>query len=499
MKNMKRTTKIVISIFVIVMLLIAIIYLAVAMYFGERFFPGSVINGIDCSLKTVEEAEELIAADVQDYRIAIIGKNDRNEVIEGSDIYFSYVSDGKVQALKDTQNSFMWLYAFFHPQSHEMVAQTTYDKEMLRKAMLNLKAFDEKLITKPEDAYIRETIHSYEMVEEVEGNQPDEEKVYKLLQETVDAGGGELNLVENDCYLKPAVYSDDEKLNQKLNNLKKYAELVITYDMGEKEEVLDYSTFKDWMTMKEDGTATFNWNEMADWMSALNEKYRTFGKEMEFKTSLGETVKLKHETYGWLLDEATEVAELEKIFAKGESVTREPKYLESARKEGKDDIGDTYIEVDYTNQRMWFYKDGELLVDTPVVTGNSTLKHDSPVGIYVLYNKEEQAILKGEDYKTPVDFWLPFCDGVGVHDAKWRSHFGGNLYKTGGSHGCINTPWDKAKIIYENIEIGTPVICYKAKKNLEQGPVAVEQPEETRVIDEEGNEVTQDEDVIEID
>lgn len=47
-----------------------------------------------------------------------------------------------------------------------------------------------------------------------------------------------------------------------------------------------------------------------------------------------------------------------------------------------------------------------------------------------------------------------------MHDAKWRSSFGGSIYKTGGSHGCINLPHSVAKKIYENIASGMPVLCY---------------------------------------
>lgn len=32
---------------------------------------------------------------------------------------------------------------------------------------------------------------------------------------------------------------------------------------------------------------------------------------------------------------------------------------------------------------------------------------------------------------------------------------------TEGSHGCVNTPYEQAQIIYNNIEIGAPVIVYQ--------------------------------------
>ena len=49
---------------------------------------------------------------------------------------------------------------------------------------------------------------------------------------------------------------------------------------------------------------------------------------------------------------------------------------------------------------------------------------------------------------------------IGMHDATWRSSFGGTIYKTKGSHGCINMPYEKAQELYGYIEKGTPVICY---------------------------------------
>ncbi|MFQ9153126.1 MAG: L,D-transpeptidase [Blautia sp.] len=139
-------------------------------------------------------------------------------------------------------------------------------------------------------------------------------------------------------------------------------------------------------------------------------------------------------------------------------MVREPLWLKMGVARTANGIGDTYVEIDYTNQRMWFYKDGQLLVDTQVVTGNTSKDMGSPLGIFALYYKETHAILKGEDYKTPVDFWMPFYGGVGIHDAKWRDSFGGNLYQSSGSHGCINTPWANAKTIYENIDAGTPIV-----------------------------------------
>ena len=91
------------------------------------------------------------------------------------------------------------------------------------------------------------------------------------------------------------------------------------------------------------------------------------------------------------------------------------------------------------------------------MSGNLSKGWGTPAGSYPLTYKQRDAVLKGENYRTPVDYWMPFNGGIGMHDAKWRSSFGGTIYKTGGSHGCINLPHSVAKKIYENISAGMPV------------------------------------------
>lgn len=78
----------------------------------------------------------------------------------------------------------------------------------------------------------------------------------------------------------------------------------------------------------------------------------------------------------------------------------------------------------------------------------------------MLNYKQENAILRGENYESKVTFWMPFNGNIGIHDASWRYSFGGEIYKGNGSHGCVNAPKYLAKTIFENIEDGTPIICY---------------------------------------
>ena len=57
-------------------------------------------------------------------------------------------------------------------------------------------------------------------------------------------------------------------------------------------------------------------------------------------------------------------------------------------------------------------------------------------------------------------YWMPVVGNVGIHDADWRRDFGGEIYLTNGSHGCINTPPDVMSELYELVEKGTPVVMF---------------------------------------
>ncbi len=150
----------------------------------------------------------------------------------------------------------------------------------------------------------------------------------------------------------------------------------------------------------------------------------------------------------------------------GKTITREPNYTQK----GTISSGDSksYIEIDITRQTVWFYLNDKLIVQTPCVTGCVRNGNGTPTGVYVLNFKQKDAVLKGRNesgqitYQSHVNYWMPFNGGIGLHDALWRSSFGGNIYQNSGSHGCVNLPLEAAKNIYENISKDIPIIVYKS-------------------------------------
>ena len=111
------------------------------------------------------------------------------------------------------------------------------------------------------------------------------------------------------------------------------------------------------------------------------------------------------------------------------------------------------------------YVNGKQIVNTPCVTGSVAGGYSTPAGIYYLTYKTTDTYLEGYNgdgskYRSHVNFWMPFNGGIGFHDAAWRSSFGGNIYMTNGSHGCVNLPYSAAQTLYQNINTSIPIILY---------------------------------------
>jgi lipoprotein-anchoring transpeptidase ErfK/SrfK len=121
----------------------------------------------------------------------------------------------------------------------------------------------------------------------------------------------------------------------------------------------------------------------------------------------------------------------------------------------------SYIEINLTQQHLWVWQDHNVIYESPVTSGATGAGLGTVTGMFAIYYKTTNTHLNGHpygyDYDVPVTFWMPFYKGYGLHDASWRSSFGGPDYYYGGSHGCVNLPYATAAFIYGWSVVGTPV------------------------------------------
>ena len=198
------------------------------------------------------------------------------------------------------------------------------------------------------------------------------------------------------------------------------------------------------------------------YVDELSGLYSIAGTTKKFKTTGGDTVDLKVAYNGLYVDKDKLADDIKDCIKKGVTDTRTAPYQASGIRNMP--YGGTYVEVNLTAQKLWFYKNGKLIVSTSLVSGSVAGKMTTPTGVYSLYNKKPDAYLTGDDYRTFVNYWMPFYGGYGLHDATWRSSFGGDIYMYNGSHGCVNLPLSAASKIFKNISVGTKVILYGGAK-----------------------------------
>ena len=119
-----------------------------------------------------------------------------------------------------------------------------------------------------------------------------------------------------------------------------------------------------------------------------------------------------------------------------------------------------YILIDISNQTLKYYVKGKVKLKSNVVTGGPGNR--TPKGHFRLRSKSRNITLRGNGYSSYVKYWMAFIGSeYGIHDASWRSKFGGTIYKKNGSHGCPNMPRKNAAKLYKMAPIGTRVIIRK--------------------------------------
>ena len=438
-------------------------YIVIGIYYNTHFYRNTIINGTDTSNMTVEQAEEAIQEQFKAYSLKLEGRNDLSGQIHGEDFNIHAKFDGRLEDLLGTQNSFLWPIALFDNSKIEIASMPEYDEDLLKELVSNLSYFQEVNIIKPANAHISEYKKDigYEIIPDVSGTQVDFERLFEAVKNAITNLEPRLSLEEADSYEKPKITSKSPSLVQAVRELNHIAGAEITYEFGEDTEILDGIQISTWLSISEDGIVVLDELGVKEYVDYLGKTYNSFGRTRTFKTSYGVEIKVRGGDYGWWLNRPLEVSELTEMILAGEKAKKEPAYFQTAQQYGDDDIGNTYVEVNLTAQHLFFYKAGKLFMETDFVSGNLVKNYGTPTGTYPIKHKGRNATLNGEDYSTPVDYWMPFNLGIGFHDAPWRKEFGGEIYKTSGSHGCINMPPEAAKTMFENIRRGVAVVVYE--------------------------------------
>ncbi len=463
----------------VLVLFLAVIALALGDYCLDqtRMAHRLSVYGVSVSGMTVENAAQKIETAFTSMPLIFTENGGELYSTTLGEAGFSLDMDALREILRETQSEMLKTRGLIEQKQNIEVDYTILTDEAALSDTLSAEHFEVELAREASsEAYITYDSEAGEfvIVSSWQGNAIDEDNLRGVLLETLEETL-EDGLVQESVTVRLDVRSyetvevteDSEELNGELNelnqSLENYRNTSIVYVFGQETEVLDSDTICSWLTITDNGVEL---NESLIWtyIDELADTYNTKYNTRYFTTTAGDTVTIDNNEYGYRIDEDAEYVQLCEDLESGTQIEREPVYSESGlARNGVDDLAGSYIEVSVDQQHLWLYKDYSLVVSTDVVTGKPTEERETLQGAFSIAYKASPYTLSSDyyGYETDVTYWMPFANGQGLHDATWRSSFGGSRYENYGSHGCVNLPLSAAETIYNTITAGYPIIIYE--------------------------------------
>lgn len=476
---MKKIFKIFLGTVFLVCILTGLGYLGLSVYYQNGFSFMTYINGIYCTGKSVEavnyELNESFAYDGLEVTL-----KDGSFYIAAEDINYSYDYNEPLQHYLESQNPYLWVENLTQGKKEYILNPAVcYDETLFDETVLA--QLEKYLPSQPVAVDFVLTNEGF-VIKDNKSGLFDVSKAKTVIIQALLEGKDSIDLSKEGCYYDEPYTDEEKEILAFYDVLNEFQNRKVAYLFdADKEEFSSFDLIKTlsfYKEYKKDKNAITlltefideNGNLLIDEESAsalLDEKlapYNTY-QNHTFTTHDGRILQIKGGTYGNKIAMKTEKKEFLSFLQSSDAeYVRTPEYIKEAPIKGKNDIGDTYIEVDIGQQKMFYYRDGELFIETDVVTGKNNATREE---VCYVYAKQKNRILRGENYESFVYYWMPVSGGIGIHDATWRSKFGGDIYIRDGSHGCINTPIDIVEQMYEVMEVGTPCILYYGLEDME--------------------------------
>ena len=447
--------------------LLAAAYLGVGIFFRSHFVPNSRVNGIDSFGKTAQQMADLLADREKAYHMVIKTADGATEQVITPDMVdlSSNLQPGDMSRLLASQQAFLWPRYLLGDKLEQKTSGWKLNRDKLNALVDALPEVSrtDLVQTKNADLVYDQQQKSYLVQEEVYGNNIDTDRFKDALADAIVNLQEEISLA--DYAVQPTLKADDSRLTELIGKMNQIAQMKITLKIGEDQETVPQEKIISWIGIDENANMVVHDEAIRAYVGELAGKYDTVGKNRSFHTSYGAVVNISSGDYGRKVDQEAEFNALRENLTDGRDLTRDLNFSQKTAGGAGDDIGSSYVEVNLTAQHLFVYKDGKKVVDTAVTTGKPVNHHQTNVGIFRVKSHEANRTLRGRNddgssYASPVKYWMPFDGGIGLHDAPWKSNYGGKNYLTNGSHGCVNLPPSVAGSVFANVSVGMPVVVY---------------------------------------
>ena len=473
-----RTWRVVLAAVLALLVVAGAVYGAGVWYFSSHFLPNTQVNGQDVSGMTEGELAVKMSGIIDGYALKVSGE-DVSLRIPGENIGLSY--DGITYAANAIAQVEKWQWPIELTQSHSYhtAEAVTYDSAKLEKLVEPAieKANEGK--TEPVAATVSYSSEEGKFVvtPDEPGTALDENLVLTAIDHALKKLDNSVALDESER-AQPTVSSDDERLSVAAAKANGYDGRSVPLEVnGKTVFTVDAPLIAKWVKIDADFDVTLDTSAIKTWAQGeFSDRYDTVGAKRTYKLKSGKKTKkvtVSGGTYGWTVDGASLAKTVAKRLKKGSDKAVEIPMKSTAAKWNPGGADWTrYIDIDLTTQHARLIDaKGKVLWESDIVSGLPKDGRSTPTGVYTITSSmgRNQTLIGSDedgdgepDYKTPVSYWMPFVgNSIALHDADWRSSFGGKIYKTSGSHGCVNLPVSKAKELYSLVHVGDVVVCHK--------------------------------------
>ncbi len=471
---LKKTVKLILIVLGSLILVVTAGYAVISASYNERFLCGTFINGRNVQGMDLATANKYLVdtylpgVEYSKLSILLEGRDGYTESVRGSDFYLTADMTLELERIMDSQKPYEWLIYLLSPSAFEVKPTVSFDRYRLNEILGSLDCVGDKDGDPAPLVEIRNDNGNYVLYDNIKDHVDPEKLTDKVALAIDSADKGLIELDIEDCYephVIPDVFDDTVKLYDKI---KKVTESSITFEDDPLKYTLTGAVVERWLKtdeqgipmLDESGNLIIDEEKLSGYTDTLSKVFDTTGSTIDWKKKSGEVVTLKNAMPGYLVDKEAEAQKIKDTFLNGGQVTRLPIYSETGKGRGEDVVGNTYIEVDMSAQKLYYYVDDKLTLESDVVTGNLARGNGTPAKLCYVYFKQRNRTLRGPNYSTFVNYWMAVSGHIGIHDATWRKKFGGDIYRTAGSHGCVNVPKDFAAELYDVVEVGTPCLLY---------------------------------------
>lgn len=435
-------------------------------YYAEKFTPNTSIGSVNIGNLTLPQAQEALEKAVANRTITLTENGKEVGAISLASLGYHFDTQEVLNATYQAQDPLKWALSFFEGTklTRVLANQVDIESSTLESLLAENNINNEDRQAAVDAAITYEEGQGYSVVPGQAGTAIDMSSLSDLILEAVEDGSNTVDLSQ--AYAQPSLKADSPEITEFMDRIQDILDTKITLEIAGEEITIPAEEIESWVYFDANNQVVVDHELASAYLEDLNAQYATAGTSRVFQSTLKGEVEVPAGILGWSIDIEQEIANIQADLQKGQDVTRPAAFTGVGNLLGQaDDIGSTYVEVDLDNQMMYLYVDGEIMLATNIVSGrrgaetipgaNAVIEmlQDTDLVGYNQFTKKE--------YKVPVSYWIRFdYQAQGIHDATWQGAFGGSQWVESGSLGCINTPLDQVALLYQYVEMGTPVIVH---------------------------------------